>query len=51
VTTDAFGNVTQSWSNQEYIVIAGMAKLLSVTSESLGTSADGNGHQDVPLPQ
>ncbi|HRY30424.1 MAG TPA: hypothetical protein P5079_10370, partial [Elusimicrobiota bacterium] len=41
-TEDAFGNVSESWSNQTFEVVAGQAKMSSVTSEALGTTVDGS---------
>ena len=40
VRTDAFGNVTESWSHQEYVIVGGQAKLKSVTTLSQSTSVD-----------
>ena len=31
-TTDAFGNVTENWSKQTYTIIAGQAKMTSMTT-------------------
>jgi len=39
-STDAFGNVTESWSHQEYVIVGGQAKLKSVTTLSQSTSVD-----------
>ncbi|HOW29014.1 MAG TPA: hypothetical protein PK876_11005, partial [Elusimicrobiota bacterium] len=41
-TTDAFGNVTESWSNQTFVVIAGQAKMSVNSTESLSLSIDGS---------
>ncbi|HOW29004.1 MAG TPA: hypothetical protein PK876_10955, partial [Elusimicrobiota bacterium] len=40
-TTDAFGNVTESWSNQTFSIVAGQAKMKTSTTESQSISIDG----------
>jgi len=40
-TTDAFGSVTESWSKQTYTIIAGQAKMTSMTTETQSWGVDG----------
>ncbi|HRY30730.1 MAG TPA: hypothetical protein P5079_11925, partial [Elusimicrobiota bacterium] len=40
-TKDAFGNVTESWSTQTFVIIANQAKLKEVTSASETKGVDG----------
>ncbi|HOW29002.1 MAG TPA: hypothetical protein PK876_10945, partial [Elusimicrobiota bacterium] len=41
-TIDAFGNTTESWSTQNFLIIAGQAKVSSVTTETKTLSVDGS---------
>src|SRR5688572_23439999 len=42
VTTDAFGNVTESFSKQTFTIIGGQAKMTSVETRSQTRSTDGS---------
>ncbi|MBI4395938.1 MAG: hypothetical protein HY548_02500, partial [Elusimicrobia bacterium] len=48
VTTDAFGNVTESWTNQEFKVIAGQARLIKTVTESKSVNVDGTESRTYP---
>ncbi|MBI4396380.1 MAG: hypothetical protein HY548_04745, partial [Elusimicrobia bacterium] len=48
VTVDAFGNVTESWTNQVFQVIAGQAKVVSTVSESRTSGTDGTESRTHP---
>ncbi|HOW28885.1 MAG TPA: hypothetical protein PK876_10355, partial [Elusimicrobiota bacterium] len=41
-TTDAFGNITESWSLQTFKIVAGQAKMLTNTTWSSTLSVDGS---------
>jgi len=42
VTTDAFGNVSETWAQQKFDkIIAGQAKMTETTTKSTSTSIDG----------
>ncbi|MBI4396570.1 MAG: hypothetical protein HY548_05710, partial [Elusimicrobia bacterium] len=41
ITTDVFGNVTETWSDQKFVLIAGQAKMVETKTESRTTGVDG----------
>jgi len=46
--TDAFGSSTESWTSQDYIIVAGQAKMKDITTESVGVSIDSTITTNLP---